>query len=429
MQDSFVAVYRRMRRSDGDRLDECPRLPAPDRGEPCSVGAAAPQGRCTAPGRGADRCSGGRRPPAARRTTSPGDRRPGPAPPATARGTRAASLPRPLREGDRRDAADQFRSGQEPCLAWGSRPASKPVPAPRGEPMSTPPSNDSDLRSLFEDAVSDVHPEGGTSEIRARAGRPSASRWVPLTVAAAVATAVVIVGGAWLAQREPNDPPAAGPGTTSRRPPASRRRTLGERSRSPSTTWAARPPGRASSPRPTRSPTRPRASCRWRSRRHSGAIRSTPTTAPPSATRHRLPAHPPTERRSRSICRTTSARTWTCRMRAARLVSRRWSGRPRRPPRASYRCASRSTASRPTGCTTSTPPHRCSGPAPTRSSPPVSIATPTEGAVVPDSLRGHRSGCDLRGQRRLELKRGDEVVRNGFTTAASAAPSRRTRSR
>ena len=59
--------------------------------------------------------------------------------------------------------------------------------------MSTPPSNDSDLRSLFDDAVSDVHPEGGTSQIRARAERPSASRWVPLTVAAAVATAVVIV--------------------------------------------------------------------------------------------------------------------------------------------------------------------------------------------------------------------------------------------
>ena len=38
--------------------------------------------------------------------------------------------------------------------------------------MSTPPSNDSDLRSLFDDAVSDVHPRGGTSEIRARAGRP-----------------------------------------------------------------------------------------------------------------------------------------------------------------------------------------------------------------------------------------------------------------
>ena len=62
--------------------------------------------------------------------------------------------------------------------------------------MSTPPTNDFDLRSLFDDAVSDVHPEGGTSEIRARAGRPSAGRWVPLTLAAAVATAVVIVGAA-----------------------------------------------------------------------------------------------------------------------------------------------------------------------------------------------------------------------------------------
>ena len=78
--------------------------------------------------------------------------------------------------------------------------------------MSTPPSNDSDLRSLFDDAVSDVHPEGGTGEIRARGGRLPAGRWLPLTVAAAVATAVVIVGGAWLAQRQPDNSAAAGPG-------------------------------------------------------------------------------------------------------------------------------------------------------------------------------------------------------------------------
>ncbi len=84
--------------------------------------------------------------------------------------------------------------------------------------MSTPPRNDSDLRSLFDDAVSDVHPEGGTSEIRARAGRPSAGSWVSLTVAAAVATAVVIVGGAWLAQRQSDNAPAAGPGTTAHEP-------------------------------------------------------------------------------------------------------------------------------------------------------------------------------------------------------------------
>ena len=57
--------------------------------------------------------------------------------------------------------------------------------------MSTPPTDDSDLRSLFDDAVSDVYPEGDTSEIRARAGRASSGRWVPLTLAAAVATVVV----------------------------------------------------------------------------------------------------------------------------------------------------------------------------------------------------------------------------------------------
>jgi hypothetical protein len=84
--------------------------------------------------------------------------------------------------------------------------------------MSTPPTDDSDLHSLFDDAVSDVHPQGGTNEIRARAGAPSAGRWVPVTLAAAAATVVVIVGGAWLAQRQPDGAPAAGPESTSQGP-------------------------------------------------------------------------------------------------------------------------------------------------------------------------------------------------------------------
>ncbi len=39
--------------------------------------------------------------------------------------------------------------------------------------MTTPPNDDSDLRGLFDDAVSGVHPEGGTDAVRARAGRPA----------------------------------------------------------------------------------------------------------------------------------------------------------------------------------------------------------------------------------------------------------------
>jgi spore germination protein GerM len=81
--------------------------------------------------------------------------------------------------------------------------------------MTIPPNDDSDLRRLLDDAVSDVHPEGGVEDIRARARRPSAGRWLPLTVAAAVATVAVIGGAAWLAQRqtsapvaEPGSPPA-----------------------------------------------------------------------------------------------------------------------------------------------------------------------------------------------------------------------------
>jgi hypothetical protein len=88
--------------------------------------------------------------------------------------------------------------------------------------MSTPPNDDSDLRGLLGDAVSDVHPEGSAEQIRARARRPSAARWVPITLAAAVATVVVIAGGAWLAQRQPSAP-AAAPSTpdTSASPQAS----------------------------------------------------------------------------------------------------------------------------------------------------------------------------------------------------------------
>lgn len=79
--------------------------------------------------------------------------------------------------------------------------------------MTTPPNDDHELRRMLHDAVSDVHPSGGTEDIRALAGakRPSAARWVPLTLAAAVATVLVIGGAAWLGGQS-DDPPAAGPG-------------------------------------------------------------------------------------------------------------------------------------------------------------------------------------------------------------------------
>ncbi len=80
--------------------------------------------------------------------------------------------------------------------------------------MSTPPNDDSDLRAMLDDAVSGVHPRRGTDEIRNpdRAGRPAAGRWLPVTLAAAVATVAVIGGAAWLG-RQGDDPPAAGPST------------------------------------------------------------------------------------------------------------------------------------------------------------------------------------------------------------------------
>ncbi len=82
--------------------------------------------------------------------------------------------------------------------------------------MTVPP--DSNLRRLLDDAVSDVHPEEGLDEIRARGRRPSAGRWLPLTLAAAVATMLVIGGAAWLAGRQPSQDAAAGPGAPAGEP-------------------------------------------------------------------------------------------------------------------------------------------------------------------------------------------------------------------
>ncbi len=77
--------------------------------------------------------------------------------------------------------------------------------------MNTPPNDDLELHRMLNDAVSDVHPSGSTDEIRSRAGtpRPSAARWVPITLAAAMATVLVIGGAAWLGRRA-DDAPAAG---------------------------------------------------------------------------------------------------------------------------------------------------------------------------------------------------------------------------
>ncbi len=92
---------------------------------------------------------------------------------------------------------------------------------PTGPPTG-PPTDDFALRQLLDDAVSDVHPEGGTDQIRARARTSSSGRWVPLTLAAAVATVAVIGGAGWLAQREPSDTPAAEPGSPTASAPQAR---------------------------------------------------------------------------------------------------------------------------------------------------------------------------------------------------------------
>lgn len=79
--------------------------------------------------------------------------------------------------------------------------------------MTTPPSDDSDLRSLLRDAVSDVHPHGTLDQVRSRAPKTTATgrRWVLPTLAAAAATVAVIAGAVALPGNDStrDDPPAA----------------------------------------------------------------------------------------------------------------------------------------------------------------------------------------------------------------------------
>jgi hypothetical protein len=80
------------------------------------------------------------------------------------------------------------------------------------------PTPDDDLRRLLHDAVDDVHPHGTPADIRRRSeeGAPpmtttSASRWLPLSLAAAAAMVLVIGGTFWLTNRGDEGPPVAGP--------------------------------------------------------------------------------------------------------------------------------------------------------------------------------------------------------------------------
>jgi hypothetical protein len=79
----------------------------------------------------------------------------------------------------------------------------------------THPTNDEQLRSLMHEAVSDVEPGSGLEAITARTARrrtpDSATRWLPLTVAAATAVALVIGGTVWIARETSQTNQAAGP--------------------------------------------------------------------------------------------------------------------------------------------------------------------------------------------------------------------------
>ena len=71
--------------------------------------------------------------------------------------------------------------------------------------------DDQDLRSLLHDAVSDVHPQHGPDALHGHIGPPSATRWLPLTVAAAAAVVLVIGGTAWAKHLSDRQPAVAGP--------------------------------------------------------------------------------------------------------------------------------------------------------------------------------------------------------------------------
>ena len=288
--------------------------------------------------------------------------------------------------------------------------------------MSTPPTNDSDLRSLFDDAVSDVHPEGGTREIRARAGRPSAGRWVPLTVAAAVATAVVIVGGAWLGQQESGSAPAAGSGDTADAP------TANEPSSQPSSeargtlqvpvyyvgSTAAGPRLFAESHVVTDTTESELQAAVQEALRgdpidpdYSPAFRNETSTARASTDGETITidlsddlgatVDMPDERGTAGV----QALVWTAQAATSSEQPVRFTidGKP---------------ADRVYNVDTSAPLQRASADS-TLST--VSITTPAEGAVVPTRFEVTGQAATFEANVVWELKRGDEVVRNGFTTA------------
>jgi hypothetical protein len=73
---------------------------------------------------------------------------------------------------------------------------------------------DRELRALLHDAVADVEPTGTPDDLHARLDQQPRRAWLPLTLAAAVVTALVLVGVPLLLDRGPSTPPAAAPADT-----------------------------------------------------------------------------------------------------------------------------------------------------------------------------------------------------------------------
>jgi spore germination protein GerM len=282
--------------------------------------------------------------------------------------------------------------------------------------MTTPPNDESELRMLLDDAVSDVHPEGGTDEIRARARRPSAGRWLPLTVAAAVATVVVIGGAAWLAQRQPEQ-------TTAARTPSA----------PPSQQASAEPRARAAAV-PVYYVGDTAAGPRLFAETH----RVTETTEPDlqvavqeSLTGSPLDPDYVSSFRELGVTAIASTNDGTVTIDLSEPVNR-----PRGMNAESARMALQSLvwtadaaasatgpvrftvagapAARVLGIDTSAPVERAGADSVLST---VSISSPTEGATVPTRFEVTGQAATFEANVVWELKRGDNVVRNGFTTA------------
>jgi hypothetical protein len=278
--------------------------------------------------------------------------------------------------------------------------------------------HDSDLRGLLADAVSDVHPDDALGRIQARTRRPSATRWVPLTVAAAAATAVVIGGAAWFGNLQPGQDksPAAGPGTTKQSAPQKPAAATRDVDATVYYVGDAAPGPRL-----------------YPESRHLTGVTSTDLQAAVDDALSGTPADPDYQNPFASLGVTAKASVadGTVTIDLSEPVNRP-SGMDEKTAEAAVQAlvwtadtaaggtqpvrftVDGSDAAEVLGVPTTSPVERGSEDSIVA---PVLIASPTQGATVPTQFTVTGRAATFEATVVWELKRGDTVVRNGFTTA------------